>query len=236
MQAPGHPGVKQATTAYVDVAVSAVPAATTTDTGLTNRLLMEDFTRRRGGRKRITTGAVALQFDHGLAKIQQCHPPPAGSLQPPYSLALCSGQRAAAENTGVDAAKVDGWVRGGLCEIWNHSRNHAGAVDEVGAIAEIVTGPEELSAQIPSVQIDGFAVPGTANRGFTEGFIAGTTPAEFATTGGQIILQHHAVSSGYILGTQHRILYGEIRQGLLNATLDKATLDSAKADIGKVKS
>lgn len=223
---------------WKDAAADA-PAATVIDNphaGLTNQLLVEDWSRRRGGRKKTATGAVAFRFDHGLANFDTKIRPLLEARGIPYSLALCSGQWAAAENTGVTAAMVNTWVQGGLCEIWNHSRNHAGAADEATAQAEIVTGLTELRTQIPAAQIDGFAVPGTAGLGFAPGFVAGTTISEFySSPGGRIILANHAVSTGYIANTGRRILDGTPRQGQVHSTLDSATLATATNDISVAK-
>lgn len=212
--------------------------ASDTDVGLTNRLLVEDWTRRRGGRKKVTTGAVALRFDHGLANFDTKVRPLLEARNLPYSLALCSEQWDDPENAGVTAAMVDGWVTAGLCEVWNHSANHAGSTTEAGSRVEVVDALATLRTQIPAAQIDGFVIPGTAGRGFgPDGFVTGATVSEFSgTTGGRMILESHAVSTGAIAGTGLRVMDGHPRNGQGHTTLDAMTLADAQTWVGLAQS
>ena len=203
--------------------------------GMSNDLLVQDWSRRRGGIRKVTTGCVAFRFDHGLAKFDSLIRPLMEARNLPYSLALCSDQWHQPENAGITAATVDGWVQGGLCEVWNHSATHAGSKVEAEWRAQIVDSLVSLRAQIPSAQIDGFAIPGTAGVGYGD-FAAGEDVRQFyATPAGRTILSTHAVSTGYIPGTDLRVLDGMIRQGQGHATLDSGTLASAQNKIAQAQ-
>lgn len=97
-------------------------SSTSDHSGIANSVRLQDWSRRRGGVKRISTGAVALRFDHGLANFNTKIRPLLEARSLPYALALNSDRWSIAENTGVTASMVNGWVQGGLCEIWNHGR------------------------------------------------------------------------------------------------------------------
>ena len=210
-------------------------AASPAASGLTNALLMEDFTRRRGGEKIVTTAAVALRFDDGLNDFNAKVRPLLEARGLPYSLAVCSGRWTHAENNAVTPAMVQAWLDGGLAELWNHGLTHTGSATEDGWRREIVEGLAELRRLFPSAQIDGFAVPGTAGIGYGD-FKTGASVAEFyGTPAGRLILEHHAVSTGYIPGTANRLMDGRPRQGMAHTTLDGATLSGAKGVVENAK-
>lgn len=218
----------------LDNTTASAPTAST-DAALTHRLLVEDFTRRRGGRKRLTTGAVALRFDDGLNDFNTRVRPLLEARGLPYSLAVCSGRWGHTENNAVTPAMVQTWLDGGLAELWNHGLTHTGSATEDGWRREIVEGLAELRRLFPSAQIDGFAVPGTAGIGYGD-FKTGASVAEFyGTPAGRLILEHHAVSTGYIPGTASRLMDGRPRQGMAHTTLDGATLSGAKGVVENAK-
>lgn len=203
--------------------------------GIKNDLLVQDFTRRRGGIKKVSTGVVALRFDHGLANFNSKIRPVLERLKLPYSLALCSGQWERTENVGVTPAMVNSWVVGGLAEIWNHSKDHgSGDNSEKQWKAAIDDGLSELRTQLPAAQIDGFAIPGSSGTSFG-GFVSGRTVEEFFNTdGGKYLLSKHAVVSGYIPG--YRVLDGKVRQGQGHVTIDTATLSAVTTRVKAVQS
>ena len=204
---------------------------TVSDAGLSNSVLVQDWSRRMGGRKKVTTATVAFRFDHGLANFNTKIRPELESRNFKYSLALCSGQWDRTENVGVTAAMVNTWVTGGLAEIWNHSKDHgSGDNTEAGWKAAILDGLTELRIQIPNAKIDGFAPPGSAGTDFG-GFVNGNTLEQFYDTdGGRYILSKHAVAAGYIGATQ-RWQDGMVRQGLGHITLDSYTLAQVQTAI-----
>ena len=194
--------------------------------GLANQLLVEDWSRRRGGRKRLTTGAISIRFDHGLANFDTKVRPLMEARNLPYGLAMNAGNWGDAENVGVTTAMVNAWAQG-LCEVMNHGRLHTGSKDPAVWTDLIEQGLTDLRSQLPSAQIDGFAIPGTAGVGYGE-FTAGSSALEFATPAGRLILARHAYASGYIPGTHIRTLDGRPRNGLGHSTLDQATAASVE--------
>ena len=219
-------------TAWKELAAGSSGGTTVvSDAGLTNSIFVQDFSRRRGGRKKVTTATLAFRFDHGLANFNTLVRPQMESRNFKYSLALCSGQWDRAENAGVTASMVNDWVTAGLAEIWNHSKDHgSGDGSEASWKAAILDGLNELRTQIPAAQIDGFAPPGSTGTNFG-GFVDGTTLEQFYNTdGGRYILSHHAVAAGY-LGTTSRWQDGMVRQGLGHYTIDTFTLAQAQTAI-----
>jgi hypothetical protein len=193
------------------------------DAGLANAMLLQDFVRRRGGRKKVTTGVISFRFDHGLANFDTKIRPLLEARNIPYSLALCSGQWSRSENVGVTAAMVNGWVEGGLAEVWNHSKDHGSGDNSTAQWqAAIQDGLTELQAQIPAAQIDGWAPPGSSGTDFG-GFTNGGTIPQLLTEGGRYILARHAITAGYLSGTVYRLLDGNPRNALTHVTGDKQT-------------
>lgn len=209
--------------AWKEQGAAPAPVTQMADAGLANDLLVQDWSRRMGGRRKVSTATVAFRFDHGLANFDAKIRAVLESRGFKYSLALCSGQWDRAENVGVTPAMVNSWVTGGFAEIWNHSKDHgSGDNSEAAWKAAILDGLTELRAQLPAAQIDGFAPPGSTGTDFG-GFLDGKTLEQFyATDGGKFILSNHAVAAGY-LGPSSRWQDGTPRQGLGHYTLDKYT-------------
>lgn len=199
--------------------------------GLASRLLVEDFTRRHGTVNTGGIGAVALRFDHGLGNFNTIIRPLLEARGIPYSLALNSRNWGLAENGGVTATDVNTWVQGGLAEVWNHGAHHSNATSDAELRDTIVAGLTELRSQIPNAVIDGFAIPGVGTPGYG-GFNGGATAASFyGTTAGRMILENHAVTSGYFSGTAHRAMDGTIRQGQGHYTMDSASQSAIQGQI-----
>lgn len=203
------------------------------NSGAANALLVQDFTRRRGGRKPTGGKAVfAIRFDHGLASLAAKALPLCQARGIVPSIALNSRNWGYPENDGITAAIVDGWVAAGDVEIWNHSATHLNKSSIVDLRDEIVTGLAELRAQLPSAQIDGWVVPGVGSDPTYGGFNNGRDVQSFYNTdAGRLILEHHAVSTGYIAGTHQMILDGNIRQGGHQFTLDSQTLAAFQNEV-----
>lgn len=205
--------------------------ASTSDAGLANALLVQDFTRRRPV---VNTGgkpAVTLRFDHGLGNFRDMVVPALKRLNLPAAQALNGGDWDRAENGGVTASQVNTWVEEGWLEVWNHSLNHVVPPASSAELeAQIKGGLDKLRADLPAAVIDGYAPPGSS--GDTTGFDGGGTVASWwATAPGRAILSTHAVASGYLDGTVYRTLDGEVRQGQSHYTVDTLTLDTMKARV-----
>lgn len=203
------------------------------NSGAANALLVQDYSRRRGGRKPTGGKAVvAFRADHGLANFASKMLPVCQTRGIVPSIALNSRNWSYPENTGVDAAMVDGWVAAGDVEIWNHGATHGNATSIADLKLEIVTGLAELRAQLPSAQIDGWVVPGVQATDPYMGFNNGTTAQAFyESMAGRLILEHHAVSTGYISGTHQMVLDGQVRQGGHQFTIDSQTLAAFQSEV-----
>jgi hypothetical protein len=204
-----------------------------------NTLLQEDFTRRRGGPKILGIGkpAVALRFDHGLKSFDSTIRPLLEARGLPYALAINADMWSHATNAPTTAEMVNTWVGTGqkLCEVWNHGKTHSDASNYADLVTTIVDGLSMLRAQIPAATIDGFMVPGVGGTSYN-GFHQGNSAEAFWNTdAGRLILENHAVCSGYIPNSHYRVLDGRIRQGLGHFTIDASTVAEVQTVIGNTK-
>lgn len=208
-----------------------VQAASTSDAGMANALLLQDFTRRRPVIKTGGKPAVALRFDHGLGNFRDKVVPALKRLNLKAAQALNGGDWDRAENGGVTASQVNTWVTEGWLEIWNHSLNHVAPPAAAADLeAQIKGGLDKLRADLPAAVIDGYAPPGSS--GDTTGFDGGgSIESWWNTAPGRAILRTHAVAAGYLNGAVYRTLDGEVRQGQSHYTLDTLTLDTIKARV-----
>lgn len=91
---------------------------------------------------------------------------------------------------GITWDEIDAWAADGTVEIINHGATHDYRITDPHD--EIVTGLEELRAHCPSADIQCWAMPTNGWSGFEEG----KTADAWASTTGQLILAHHAYSTG----------------------------------------
>lgn len=173
------------------------------DLGQTHAVRRSIFKRRRGGV--IGTGGkpvVALRFDHGLNNFKNLVLPELIRLGLPGSMAMNSAPNRwdLPESNEVTPAMLDGYAVNNGIEVWNHSQTHGGAEDLASLTREVVTGLTELQAQIPSVPIEGFVIPGVPSGNYG-GFSAGEDAGRWDTMAGRLILGYHAVSSSHMAGT-----------------------------------
>lgn len=173
-------------------------------------------------------GAVAFTFDHGLTKFKAAGLP--GVLAGygwGYGLALNDSTLAAAENNGASDADVLSWAG---AEIWNHGYNHAATANEQTARTIVVQGKTALEARYGR-EVFGFIPAGVGATGLA-GFDGGSSPEMFATTlAGQMILEHHAVTTGYLGAGGVRRLDGTVQQGVSRFTMDAQTVSRIKLQI-----
>lgn len=208
------------------VGAGAPPAV---NAGLANALLVQDFTRRRPIVKTNGKPAISLRVDHGLKNFKATILPALRRLNLKAAICLNAGDWARPENEGVTKEEVNGWVTEGVIEVWNHSLNHTPPpADPVELERQIKGGLDQLRLDLPAATIDGYMPPG--GSGDTTGFDGGRSPETWwSTTPARMILQYHAVASGYINNSQYRVLDGEVRQGQLHYTVDTMALDDIQA-------
>lgn len=202
--------------------------------GLANKLRLDSFTQRMGGRfKTGQKGAVAFRLDHGLNNAYNIVRPILEPKNVPYGMAINARNFGTGENNAVTAPMIDALAAGGLAEVWNHGAHHNDATAYSTLYDVIVNGLLELRALLPSFSIDGWLVPGVG-VGSTNyaGFNGGATPENFYNTiAGQLILEWHAVSSGAFPNSAQRVLDGTVRQGMGHFTMDAETPASIIAQI-----
>lgn len=180
-------------------------------------------------------GAVAFRFDHGFTNFRDIVLPAVQARGIKVAQAYNPRNWHYAENTGVTAADLNGWVAAGDVEIMNHSANHLGADTREALTDQIVNGLAEIEAELPAAagKVWGFAPPGVSTGDYG-GFKDGRTPAGWSTFAGRLILEHHAVGTGYLAGTSRRVLDGQIRDGLGHVTIDGRAVADIKADVDEV--
>jgi len=180
-------------------------------------------------------GAVALRFDHGLVNFAEHVLPLTTARRITVSQAYNPRTLDLRESRGVGTDEVDGWVRAGHVEIWNHSASHRGVATTEDLLDEVVASLGEIEEQLPAARgrVWGFNPPGIPGEDYA-GFAKGSRPEEWTTEAGRIILAHHAVVSGHLPGTAQRILDGRVRDGLAHVTMDARTVEEIIARIDAV--
>lgn len=177
-------------------------------------------------------GAVALRCDHGLRAFRDRVLPALRARNIPVAQAYNPHNWHYDENAGVTPAELDSWVRAGDVEIWNHTRNHLGVRSMAEAVDQIAGSLTTIADELPSArgQVWGFAPP-SVSRGDYLGYRNGGSPSQWSTEVGQLILRHHAVSSGYLPGTAFRVLDGHPRDGLGHETIERFTAEEIIAKV-----
>lgn len=198
------------------------------DLGLRSRMLREDFRRRIGP---VSTGgkaAIALRFDHGLKNFAAKILPLLEARGLKATVAMNSRTWDVAENAGVTQATADSWP----VEFANHSATHDDPKTTVAVADEVVTGLNELQAQLPKHKIDGWVMPGAASSGQYMGLGIGYRATDFADYyAGRLILGHHAYATGYNLATKNWVLDGRIKQGQYFYEIETKSVQAVKNEI-----
>lgn len=183
----------------------------------------------------IDTGgkaAVALRCDHGLAPFRDKVLPLTRAAGFKVSQAYNPRNWHYPENQGVTASDLNGWVADGDVEIWNHSASHAPADTEDALYEQIVNGLAEIEAELPAAagQVWGWNPPGVSSGDYG-GYDGGKRPEGWNTYAGRLILAHHAVASGSLIGTQLHPLDGSMRPGRARYQMDSLSVAKIKARI-----
>ena len=173
-------------------------------------------------------GAVAFTFDHGLTNFKaKGLPGELASRGFGYGLALNDSTLSSAENNGASTADILSWAG---AEIWNHGYNHSATSNEQTAKTVVVQGKTALEDRFGR-EVFGYIPAGVGPTGLA-GFDGGSSPEMFATTlAGQMILEHHAVTTGYMGAGGVRQLTGTVQQGIGRFTMDAQTVSRIKLQI-----
>ncbi|AXH44405.1 tail protein [Arthrobacter phage Kumotta] len=173
-------------------------------------ILVDEFKRRRGGVIGTDGKAVvSLRFDHGLNNFASIVVP----LLRKYSLPALQAMNAREINSTLngprDWAECIGWWANDGIEFSNHTATHdsagtAGTPEgRANAYDEIVNGLAELKANLGNqFQPEIFTPAGGVTVGEKALFDGGKTSEAFWNTYyGQLVMQHHPATHGYVGGS-----------------------------------
>lgn len=223
----GSAGWSFGTWRRIDGASSTASGGEGFDLAVRREMLVDAFTARRGGS--IGTGGlpvVALRFDHHFDSFITKILPLLVERGLPWA------QSVNPENLGSGDDNVTYTQLQEMCiqsggEVWNHGGNHLDATGETAIHTQVVGALEALQSNLPRLPIEGWAPPGLPSGGY-DGYSPMQTPSEHADTyAGRIILGNHAAIAGYVPG-MYRVLDAQNRVGLIHATIDTATLATAR--------
>lgn len=165
--------------------------------------------------------AIALRFDHHLNDFGTKVLP----LLEKYNLPW--GQMLNASSLD-DPTSDDNWTWGQLAgvvhkhggEVWNHGMTHRNFSTREGADYAVTTGLNTLREKLPTLIIDGWALPGQPTLMGLEG---GDRPEKYYDTyPGRLVLGQHAFIRGYYPNPFHP-LDGKQLLGRGHITVDKQT-------------
>lgn len=177
-----------------------VPSIETADSGVRHAMLEQDMAAYRGG-KVDTKGAapVALIWDDFPADFRDRVLPLLVSRGIPSTLAIGSRiltepYRTSLGGGNVTWEQINGWTTSSRVEIANHGATHGDRATRAGIYDEIVTGLEELKANLPARPIYGWVQPAAV---YDPGFDNGATLDSYASTyAGNLIMAHHGIVTG----------------------------------------
>lgn len=174
-------------------------------------------------------GAVVFRYDHGLTNLKSTLLPLHQAAGIPFYVAMNSRNWTEEENSGATQADAKSWITSGIAEFGNHTADHRDRNTADGIYDAVVNGRKELESQL-GITIHGFTVPGLSEYNKFEGFGSGTLNSYSDTLAGSLILANHAISSG-VIGSTHRTLDGEIRQGGRHYTWEQSSFASIQAQV-----
>lgn len=170
-----------------------------------NQPLVNAFLKRRGG-PIGTAGKVAVAFrcDHHLNKFVLNLLPLHRKYGIPVTIATMSQMFSLeAGMNGSTSMTFPALQRMALengFEVANHGATHRDAPTSQDLRNEIVHSRAKLSMSLPKLPIELFVPPGVGGTGY-QGFNGGLAPSSFQRyLAGRLILQEHAVSTGYSPG------------------------------------
>ncbi|MDQ0865831.1 polysaccharide deacetylase family protein [Arthrobacter globiformis] len=170
-----------------------------------NQPLVDAFVRRRGG-PIGTSGKVAVAFrcDHHLNKFIQNLLPFHRKYQIPVTVAAMSQmfsiEAGVNGSTSMSFPALQRMALENGFEVANHGATHRDAPTSQDLRNEIVHSKAKLSMSLPKLPIELFVPPGVGGTGY-QGFNGGLAPSSFQRyLAGRLILQEHALSTGYTPG------------------------------------
>lgn len=197
-------------------------------------LLRQDLTARKGGVIGIGgLGAVALRFDDAPAEFVTKVLPLLRDRGLPFTRVTTSETIHADQLPAGALAEMQSYCLADGGEVWNHGRSHGDASGSAALDAEIVGALATIRAAMPRLPIDCWAPPG-GTATIYDGHAPATTIAAWADTyAGRLILDHHALASGYLPNTYYRPLDGTLRDGQVHYSNDTRSVVDTKTLIDR---
>ncbi|MEG0691686.1 MAG: polysaccharide deacetylase family protein [Oscillospiraceae bacterium] len=194
-----------------------------------SKLLLEEKRESKG--EIIGTagkGVVALRFDDYQDAFRENIYPLLIARGLPCSMALisrfCTAQ---AWGKGTTWDDIRTWNRNGV-EIWSHGTDHKDYCTNgnSGLYDQIVTSKAEIEKQ--NIKVEGWVLPGVSPSTTTLPYNGLTSPEDYNSEVGRLIMQTYALSEAYAYNAQ-RILPSNLFHGLNHITVsEKTTLESSK--------
>lgn len=194
------------------------------DSAAANRLLVEAFTRRRGGKRGTGgTGAVAFRFDHNVEPFKSKVLPRFTARGLPATLAVVADMLDPGyprdPATTVTWPEIQGWAHNSGIEPAWHSKTHEPANSSAAITSEIVGGYEKIAGNLPQCAIETALMVGVGET-YYEGFGPVDSPSKFYDTeAGRLFLRTFAVTNGH-MGGYFRALTGQPQQGVAHETIE----------------
>lgn len=189
--------------------------------GMQHALRVTDLRKRVGPVRPGGKGVVALVFDHGTNNFATEVLPALQANNLRATLALNadmynpSAPRYPHDNA-TTWTQIKGWHDNDGIEIANHGRTHGEFSTVADITTEIVTGRNELEANLPGVKVDTYVQTASTFGAFNSG---NTAEAYWSTDAGRIIYDAHAVITGTTPGGPYP-LDGEPITGMVGNWID----------------
>lgn len=190
-------------------------------------LLVDAARRRRGGTIGVGNKAVfAFRYDHWLTDFKAKVMPIHAEHDVPASQAIIPSLVGTPDNN-MTWAELQDWCLDSGGELINHGLgDHVSTNVEADYVREIREGLAAIQAGTPRLAIEGFNPPGVVSESWG-GYSPMDTYARHETYAAQVILNNHAVVSGYI-GNVYRDLDGSNPVGPAHLTIDGTTASAVK--------
>lgn len=191
-------------------------------------LLVDAARRRRGGTIGVGNKAVfAFRYDHWLTDFKAKVMPIHAENDVPASQAIIPSLVGTPTNN-MTWAELQDWCLDSGGELINHGLgDHVSTNLEADYVREIREGLAGIQAGTPRLAIEGFNPPGVVSESWG-GYSPMDTYDRHETYAAQVILNNHAVVSGYI-GNVYRDLDGSNPIGPAHLTIDGTTASAVKA-------
>ena len=210
--------------------------------------MQQEFQFRRRGKIGIgpNKAAIAIRFDDGQTFLKNNVVALMQARDLPFSIVLISRWDEVAWGSGASAADITSEVNRGA-EVFSHGLDHQDYIGYQGLYDNVVLSKSEIESKLPTVKVQGFALPGVdldyaapgstpvtpEQRGSDLPYGGLTKVEHWNGAGGRLLMSHYPMAEAYSGPVRCRItdspslyLYGRSHIGL-----DYTTLAQAKAAV-----